>query len=293
MARRVFVSSPTKKHLTERQRRIGEAIVERIRAENLIDQIFDVGGIADRVWSPEDCFEVMRKCCGAVLIGFPRWVASERGKPVKLTTEFVHYEGVLARAMRLPILTIIEEGIAERGVIEHPVKIPEEEDESWANSDDFNTHFNAWLAKLRKRHDVFLGYCSKAQDIADAVDAHLSELGLSVRNWRTDFNYGRSIIGEIEAAARDCSCAIFIFSEDDEQMLGTERFAAPRDNVIFETGLFLNARGRDRVMIIREGNAKMPADLGGIIYAALPNRADPLAMKAVTAALTSFTERAL
>jgi hypothetical protein len=107
-------------------------------------------------------------------------------RTVQLTTEVVHYEGVLARAMRLPILTVIEEGIAERGVIEHPVKIPEKEDESWTHGDDFNSHFNAWLAKLRKRHAVFLGYCSKAQDIVDAVDTHLSKLGLSVRNWRTE-----------------------------------------------------------------------------------------------------------
>ena len=76
-------------------------------------------------------------------------------------------------------------------------------------------------------------------------------------------------------------------------MQGTERLAAPRDNVIFETGLFLNARGRDRVMIIREGNAKMPADLGGIIYASLPSRTDPVAIKAMRDAVMSFTADAL
>jgi predicted nucleotide-binding protein len=53
--------------------------------------------------------------------------------------------------------------------------------------------------------------------------------------------------------------------------------AVPRDNVVFEAGFFANAKGPERVLIIREEGAKMPADLGGDIYAPLPrrNRARP------------------
>lgn len=277
--RRVFVSSPIKKRLTESQRVISDAIVQRIRAEKLSDQIFDEGGIPDRVWSAEDCLEVMRKCQGAVLLGFPRWSSSESGKSIKLTTEFLHYEGVLARSLRLPILTIIEEGVQERGVIERPLIIPVGADQSWVESHDFNLHFQAWLRKIRARHDVFLGYCSKASPVANAVIDHLGSLGVSVRDWKKDFRHGYNIIEEIEAAAWDCSCAIFVFSPDDDLLVGSEHIAAPRDNVIFETGYFINARGRGRVLIVREAGTKIPADLGGNIYATLKDRNDLTSLK--------------
>jgi hypothetical protein len=39
--------------------------------------------------------------------------------------------------------------------------------------------------------------------------------------------------------------------------------AVPRDNVVFEAGYFIRAKGKDRVLIVREAGAKTPADLGG------------------------------
>lgn len=48
--------------------------------------------------------------------------------------------------------------------------------------------------------------------------------------------------------------------------------AAPRDNVVFEAGYFINAKDKARVLIVRETGAKMPADLGGDIYASLDDK---------------------
>jgi hypothetical protein len=61
----------------------------------------------------------------------------------------------------------------------------------------------------------------------------------------------------------------------------TESVAAPRDNVIFEMGLFMEAKGRERVLVVREEGAKMPADIGGGIYLSLKDRNDitPIQMK--------------
>jgi len=54
--------------------------------------------------------------------------------------------------------------------------------------------------------------------------------------------------------------------------------AAQRDNVVFEAGYFVHAKGHRRVLVIRESgrkrSAKMPADLGGAIYAPLPDLAN-------------------
>lgn len=48
--------------------------------------------------------------------------------------------------------------------------------------------------------------------------------------------------------------------------------------MVFEAGYFIRAKGKDRVLIIREAGAEMPADLGGDIYGTLRDRSKPGAM---------------
>jgi predicted nucleotide-binding protein len=50
--------------------------------------------------------------------------------------------------------------------------------------------------------------------------------------------------------------------------------AVPRDNVIFEMGMFMEAKGRERVLVVLEEGAKLPADIGGGIYLSLKDRSD-------------------
>jgi len=66
--------------------------------------------------------------------------------------------------------------------------------------------------------------------------------------------------------------------------------AVPRDNVVFEAGYFAAAKGRDRVLIIKEEGAKMPADLGGNIYLTLSQRDD---IRPIETAIREFVERRL
>ena len=93
---------------------------------------------------------------------------------------------------------------------------------------------------------------------------------------------------EIETAARLCSGGIFLFAKDDA-LEGNEVRAAPRDNVVFEAGYFAAAKGRDRVLVIREEGAKRPADLGGNIYLFLA-RDD---IRPIESAIRDFVERRL
>ena len=61
-----------------------------------------------------------------------------------------------------------------------------------------------------------------------------------------------------------------MFTKDDQLEGGAEK-AAPRDNVVFEAGYFMRARGKERVLIVNESGTKMPADLGGTIFVTLPD----------------------
>ena len=82
------------------------------------------------------------------------------------------------------------------------------------------------------------------------------------------------------------SAGIFLFTKDDKG----EFADAPRDNVVFEAGFFASAKGKERVLIVREEGSKMPADLGGDIYALLEKHSDIESVKPV---LKSFIEKRL
>ena len=120
---------------------------------------------------------------------------------------------------------------------------------------------------------VFFGYCSKASSTAGSIETYLESLGLKVINWATDFTSGKVILDEIHAAVSSCKYGVFLFTPDDFQGEG-EKQRAPRDNVIFEAGYFMSARGRERTIIIVQEGAKVLADYSGHIYIFLKDPSD-------------------
>lgn len=60
--------------------------------------------------------------------------------------------------------------------------------------------------------------------------------------------------------------SIFIYSSDDTVWYRGKQAGKPRDNVIFEHGLFSGKLGRTKSIIIKCGNVKLPTDLLGITY---------------------------
>lgn len=124
------------------------------------------------------------------------------------------------------------------------------------------------------RRDLFLGYCSESTGIAHEIRDHLEQsLGLKVLDWQRDFAPGGTIMDQIAEAARRCTAGIFLFTRDDLLAESTED-AAPRDNVVLETGYFAHSKGFERVLVIREEGSKMPADLGGVIYLNVADRSN-------------------
>ena len=63
---------------------------------------------------------------------------------------------------------------------------------------------------------------------------------------------------------------------------------APRDNVVFEAGYFMSAKGQERCLIVREGHPKMRADLGGDIYIQLERGKE---IVTIASQLRDFAER--
>jgi Predicted nucleotide-binding protein containing TIR-like domain len=279
MEKRVFVSATTSKRLDERRRLLKTAVLTKIREAGYEPQEFWESGIPENLaWNFENLDRVMRQCVGAVVFGFPRWTIPAEPYETKLVGEFNHYEGAVALTHGLPVLLLKEEGVEDRGIVWNGAGktityVPDNADQNWVDDPDFTKRFKAWLRELGARKDVFLGYCTKSAGTAAQIQLRLEKLGASVLNWAMDFRAGGSILSEIENARAACSCGIFLFSEDDP-LEGTPGGAAPRDNVVFEAGYFMSSKGPERCLIIRHGEAKMPADVGGAIYVHLDKSAD-------------------
>jgi hypothetical protein len=282
--RRVFVSVPADNHLNENQREIVASVYRLIQDAGLEPQRFFVSGLpASMGWNFQTVDEVVRRCVGCVILAFPRWTFDYNGGRTLLATEYSHYEGA-----------VVQQGIADRGIVwtggGKPILfVPPEVDGEWLKGETFRHRFTLWLDQIRERRDVFLGYCSKARDTANAINLFLTKLGVTVLDW-ADFSAGGNILDEIERAVAICSAGVFLFTQDDtlEEAIGDR--ATPRNNVVFEAGYFTQAKGRERVLVIRENGTKMPADIGGNIYLPLPDRKS---IASIETQLRSFIEKRL
>ncbi len=280
LRRKVFVSVNADINLgpDDRRREVKRAILARIREEGFEPQLFFEAGLPEMMgWTFENVIGVMRRCVGALVIGFPRWQASSGGEVVRLVGEYSHFEGAVALSLGLPTLIGAEPEVLDRGIVfrgggSYIATIPSNATSETVFSGGFGRPFDLWLAQLHERRDVFLGFCSKAAGFAAQVEQILTRTGASVHNWAMDFGVGASILDELSDARDRCTRAVFIFSEDDP-LDGQNGKAAPRDNVVFEAGYFVATKGAENSVIIRVGDAKMPADLGGAIYLSVPNLA--------------------
>jgi CAP12/Pycsar effector protein, TIR domain len=280
---RIYISAPRDSNLNQEQLELKNAVVEAIEGEGFEPQEFLVRGIPTRMpWTFEAAEKVMSRCQGVAVLAFARWLAApakaeERPANTYLPSAYSHFEGALAFTRRLPRLVITDQRVRTDGIMlmtEGPVIFwPAGAGAAGTSEAWFGDQLNSWAAEVRARPHVFLGYCSEARSTATELTLFMErELGLHVRNYAMDFRAGPTIYDQIEEAARLCACGIFLFTKDDP-LQGTEG-AAPRDNVVFEAGFFLRANGKERVAVIREEGAKMPADLGGNVYIELKDRRD-------------------
>lgn len=76
---------------------------------------------------------------------------------------------------------------------------------------------------------------------------------------------GRTIIEKFEEYAKTCSCAIAIFTPDDEVVSNGEKYLQARPNVIYELGWFCGHIGRDKVILLLKEGTTIFSDFGGIV----------------------------
>ena len=113
---------------------------------------------------------------------------------------------------------------------------------------------------------VFIGSSTEAMDVAREVELQLRDDAITTIWKDSVFGPGSGALESLFQVLEQFDFAVMVLSADDLiESRGTE-YHSPRDNVLFELGLFMGRLGRNRVFILHEQseNLKLPSDLAGI-----------------------------
>ena len=115
------------------------------------------------------------------------------------------------------------------------------------------------------RPRIFLGSSGKQTKLLRAITRGLEEVA-DVEPWTTTFNPGRSTLDRLVELSQEVDFAAFVFAQDDWTAADSSKAgqASPRDNVVFEAGLFGGALGIRRTFILHADGSKLPTDLLGL-----------------------------
>lgn len=116
---------------------------------------------------------------------------------------------------------------------------------------------------------IFLGSSGKQAKLLEMLTRGLEDVA-HVEPWTMSFNPGTTTLERLLELTREVDFAAFIFAQDDwtanTPAPGSGQ-AAPRDNVVFEAGLFGGVLGMRRTFILHANGAKLPSDLLGLTCA--------------------------
>jgi predicted nucleotide-binding protein len=116
---------------------------------------------------------------------------------------------------------------------------------------------------------VFIGSSNEGLEIAKALLSNLS--GCSEPQIWTQgvFGLGQVALEALASAATSADFAILVMTPDDFVESRGKSNHMPRDNVVFELGLFIGTLGRDRTFMVFEEDSdiKLPSDVAGITAA--------------------------
>ena len=126
---------------------------------------------------------------------------------------------------------------------------------------------NALVNAFRDRIRIFIISSAEALPIARAVQNAFAHDPFVTVVW-TDgvFRVTNYTLHNLEEQIDDSDFAVAIAHADDLTDSRGKAWPSPRDNVIFELGLFMGRLGRSRAILMepREEKVKLPSDLAGV-----------------------------
>ena len=143
---------------------------------------------------------------------------------------------------------------------------------------------------------VFLGSSGKQEKLLNALTRGLDEIA-HVVPWTTSFNPGTSTLDRLVELAHEVDFAAFVFARDDWTTTSPTASPSPdtgqdspRDNVVFEAGLFGGVLGMRRTFILPARGSKLPSDLLGLTCVRYGDATTPAEMRVVNQKLRKAIE---
>jgi Predicted nucleotide-binding protein containing TIR-like domain len=138
---------------------------------------------------------------------------------------------------------------------------------------------------------IFLGSSGKQAKLLQAITRGLEDVA-DVEPWTTTFNPGRSTLDRLVELSQEVDFAAFVFAQDDWTATDASPSgeASPRDNVVFEAGLFGGALGIRRTFILHAHGSKLPSDLLGLTSVRYDPATRPAEVRAINQKLRKAIE---
>src|SRR5687767_14833580 len=143
---------------------------------------------------------------------------------------------------------------------------------------------------------IFLGSSGKQGKLVQALTRGLEDVA-HVEPWTTSFNPGTTTLERLLELAHEVDFAAFAFARDDWTATNTSASpptesgqASPRDNVVFEAGLFGGTLGMRRTFILHANGSKLPSDLLGLTCVRYGEATSASEMRAVNQKLRKAIE---
>jgi CRP/FNR family cyclic AMP-dependent transcriptional regulator len=128
---------------------------------------------------------------------------------------------------------------------------------------------NKQIRVPNNRPVLFIGSSNEGLAIAQEIHRNLRAKPVVPRIWSDGvFQASRTAIESLIALAQEADFAVLVLTADDITISRRSKKVSPRDNLIFELGLFMGAIGRERVFILKPHHLdiKIPSDLLGITW---------------------------
>ena len=143
---------------------------------------------------------------------------------------------------------------------------------------------------------VFIGSSSEGLLTARYLQSELERLAdCEATSWDQDvFELSSFTLDTLTSAATSYDFAVLVATPDDTTTRRGEAASVPRDNVIFELGLFVGALGRKRTFLVvdrSEPSMQLPSDLAGLTYVAFRAREDGNSRAALNDAALGISDR--
>lgn len=113
---------------------------------------------------------------------------------------------------------------------------------------------------------IFIGSSSEGLPIAYAIQENMENESDVIIWTQGVFDLGNSYLESLIEQLDKADFAILVLTEDDITISRNQETVSPRDNVLFELGLFMGRLGRNRSFFVfdQDKTIKIPSDLSGI-----------------------------